>query len=269
MIRITGAARKLEPTPPRTKAKAKPAPAAPAVCKDSNGDWLQGPDLFRWAREHFGPRMPISFSAGKDSIALAVAAKPFFDELVPVYFYHVPGLRFVERSLAYYEEHLFGRRIVRLPHQILWKDLVNGTDQPPHRYKVVEPLETHRHSFAKLNAAVRSSERLGEQVPFLIGTRVADSALRRMSFVTHGPYSARRRTLWGIWNYTIEDVTRTIAGASLTLPPDYALWSHSFDGCQHQFLEAIRDHYPDDYETILRWFPLADTTFARWSPCRG
>lgn len=267
MRRLDQAASRLEPIPRTSRRKAEREelpPAAAVVCKDDTDEWLKGPALFEWVREHFGPRIPISFSAGKDSVALAIAAKPYFDELIPLYFYHVPGLQFVERALAYYEQHLFGRPILRLPHQILWRDLVNGTDQPPHRYKVLEPLQAARHTFRKLNDAVRASEHLGDRVPFLIGTRAKDSAVRRMALMRSGPYSARQRTVWGIWDWSIEDVTGAIAGAGLGLPHDYAIWSHSFDGIQHQFLAGIREHYPDDYATILRWFPLAEATFARW-----
>ena len=65
------------------------------------------------------PRVLLSFSTGKDSIAAALALRRAgFDEVQPFYMYQVPGnLEFIEESLAYYERTLFdGVHIVRVPH---------------------------------------------------------------------------------------------------------------------------------------------------------
>jgi hypothetical protein len=45
----------------------------------------------------------LAFSRGKDSIATALAPRGRID-VVPFTYIHVPGLSFVEESLAYYEK---------------------------------------------------------------------------------------------------------------------------------------------------------------------
>ena len=61
----------------------------------------------------------LAFSAGKDAIAAWLAIRPHFERVIPYYLYLVPGLEFVEESLAFYER-FFGAKIARLPHSRLY-----------------------------------------------------------------------------------------------------------------------------------------------------
>lgn len=73
-----------------------------------------GEEIVAQVRRETGGKTILAFSTGKDSIAAMQAIRDAFDEVIPVYMYLVPGLEFVEESLAYYERVLFGgRRILR------------------------------------------------------------------------------------------------------------------------------------------------------------
>jgi hypothetical protein len=62
-----------------------------------------GQALFGKVKKHNGERALLSFSAGKDALAAALALREHYEEVVPFYMYLVPGLPFVEESLDYYE----------------------------------------------------------------------------------------------------------------------------------------------------------------------
>ena len=72
----------------------------------------------------------LAFSTGKDSIAAWLQLRKYFKHVIPYYCYTVPGLEFVENSLAYYED-FFGTHIYRLPHRSLYRLLRNLVFQSP------------------------------------------------------------------------------------------------------------------------------------------
>src|SRR6059058_1054419 len=82
----------------------------------------------------------LSFSRGKDSISAWLAMlesgiKP--ENIVPVYYYRIPGLQFTADSLDYFEQH-FQTKITRMPHPGLfsmWNEMVF---QPPTRTGIIE-----------------------------------------------------------------------------------------------------------------------------------
>lgn len=98
-----------------------------------------GEEIVAQVRRETGGKTILAFSTGKDSIAAMLAIRDAFDEVIPVYMYLVPGLEFVEESLAYSERVLFGgRRIRRMPHPSLYRWLNGMVYQPPHRAPVIK-----------------------------------------------------------------------------------------------------------------------------------
>jgi tRNA(Ile)-lysidine synthase TilS/MesJ len=73
---------------------------------------LRGNELIAEYKRRYGDKTLLAFSRGKDSIAVALALRDKI-EVVPFHYDDLPGLEFVEESLAYYEKHLFGRHILR------------------------------------------------------------------------------------------------------------------------------------------------------------
>lgn len=95
------------------------------------------------------------------------------------------------------------------------------------------------------------------------GVRAADSPNRRTSIVTHGAVNQNNRTQKVVWDWKIAHVREAIGAAGVKLPVDYKWFSRSFDGLDRRFLQPIKDNAPDDYATILRWFPFADLELYR------
>ena len=95
-----------------------------------------------------------------------------------------------------------------------------------------------------------------------VGIRAADSPMRRVSHAKYGPWRPDR-IVHPIWDWKITEVRAALARHNVTLPVDYQWFGRSFDGLDNRYLRPIRDNAPDDFATILEWFPLADLTIHR------
>ena len=93
----------------------------------------------------------LAFSTGKDSIAAWLQLRKYFKHVIPYYCYTVPGLEFVENSLAYYED-FFGTHIYRLPHRSLYRLLRNLVFQSPEHMTMPKLARSSANASACRNA---------------------------------------------------------------------------------------------------------------------
>jgi hypothetical protein len=204
----------------------------------------------------------LSFSTGKDSIAAWLALRPHFKRIVPVYLYPVPGLRFVEDSLCYYENY-FETHIIRLPHPSLWRMLTNYTFMPPERCNYIDSIGIIEPTFDEMVKEAAEIAGLKGEVWQALGVRAADSPVRRASIVKYGAINHNRKTFLPVWDWNKERLINGITAAGVKLPVDYKWFGRSFDGIDRRFTQGLKKYAPDDYQTVLSWFPLADIDIAR------
>ena len=204
----------------------------------------------------------LAFSRGKDSVAAWIALLEAGVQVVPYHLYAIPGLEFVDESLAYYEA-FFGCKILNLPHPSLFRWLANGMFQPPERIRVLEAAKIDIPDYQDVQDLIRDQAGLPADTWTCDGVRAADSPTRRMSLREHGPVHDRKRTQKIIWDWRKAHVYAAIERAAVRLPPEYEWFGRSFDGLDLRFLGPIREHRPRDYARILQWFPLADLEFDR------
>lgn len=203
----------------------------------------------------------LSFSCGKDSIAAWLALREQFHTIIPFFLEEVPGLSFVRDALTYYEE-WFETPIIRLPHPSFYRQLRNLVFQPPERCAAIEAADIPKLDYQKIENAVRRSAGLpGAYVA--IGTRTADSPIRLANVRRYGAVNRNRKSFFAIYDWRIADVERIIVDSGVRLPVDYEMFGRSFDGIDYRFLAPIRERFPDDYQRILDWFPLADLEIFR------
>lgn len=205
----------------------------------------------------------LSFSRGKDSIAAWVELRQHFPRIEPFYCYRIPGLTFVERSLAYYER-AFGCRIHRLPHPSTYRQLRHLMFQPPERCAIIEAAELEVFSYQDLEDSLRLDLNLGSEVYTATGIRGADSQRRALALHRFGPINHNKKKFHPIHDWNKDRVIAEISKAGVKLPVDYLMFGRSFDGINAQFLEPMRRWYPEDYKTVLKWFPLAEVELLRW-----
>lgn len=228
-----------------------------------------GEEIIATVRKECGPRTLLAFSTGKDAIAAALALRPHFDEIIPIYYYLVPGLDFVEESLNYYERNLFGgRHIYRLPHPSLYRWLGHGVFQPPHRLPVLEAANLVQFSHTDVHDIVRDHEDCPEAF-CANGVRAADSPIRRIAIMRHGAIRKKQGEFLPVWDWNKERLIAAIQTAGLKLPIDYRIWGRTFDGLDARFVVPMKRHLPDDYRKIVDWFPLVEAEVFRFERMLG
>jgi hypothetical protein len=209
------------------------------------------------------PRTILSFSTGKDSIAAWLAIRDHFDEIVPYFLELVPGLEFVEESLAYYEA-MLGRHIIRLPHPSFYRWLNQLVFQPPAHAAVIVAAKLPSFDYLDIHRIVCEAAGLPENTLVASGVRAADSPLRRLSFSKHGAISHAQKQWYPVWDWDKARLLAAIEASDIRLPVDYELFGRSFDGLDLRFLLPLKKHRPRDYARILELFPLCELEVWRY-----
>jgi 3'-phosphoadenosine 5'-phosphosulfate sulfotransferase (PAPS reductase)/FAD synthetase len=205
----------------------------------------------------------MAFSCGKDSIAtfLYLRDQNIFKKIIPYYLYSIPGLKFVDRSLEYYEL-FFETKIYRLPHPSLYRWINNCVFQPPQNRKVIETYDLPVFEYKFLIDEFQKDLNL-KNTWTANGVRAVDSIMRRLSLSKNGPINQKNKTFMPIWNWKKQQVFDFISSHKCELPVDYKLFGRSFDGIDYRFIKPIKDNFPDDYQRILDFFPLAELEIKR------
>lgn len=220
----------------------------------------------------------LSFSRGKDSISAWLAMlddgiKPA--NIVPVYYYRIPGLKFTAASLDYFEQR-FQTKIHRLPHPSLFRMWNEHIYQPPNRTGIIDAARMPQPSYQDCEQLLREDLKLPAETYVATGVRAADSIQRRTFIKKSGPITHSKKRVAIVWDWTKGECYDYIAKHGVQLPPDYEWFAgkqrrsgRTFDGLATQFLEPLKQHAPDDYATILEWFPLADIDIFRHNELAG
>ena len=211
------------------------------------------------------PDTLLAFSCGKDSIASWLAIRNHFDTIVPFYMYLIPGnLSFIEESLQYYED-FFDTKIVRMPHDSLYRMLNGMTFQPPERLRFMQRLDLQEPNREDTAYAVAYDNDLdADEVFTAIGVRQNDSIQRRLAIQKHGAINATQRHYYPVYDWSKQRLIDEIKKAGVKLPVDYNLFGRSFDGLDLRFIYQIKKHYPLDYQKILEWFPMVEVEIYRY-----
>ena len=209
-----------------------------------------------------GAPVLLAMSGGKDALAAWVALRDAGVDVRPYYMYLVPGLEFVDESLARIEEH-FGRRVARYPHPSLYRWLNNFTFQSPERLAVIEAARLPSPTYDQVVSLIREDFGVPASTWVADGVRAADSPVRRVSIIRHGAMKPGKRKVSPVWDWRKRDVIDSLTADGISLPPEYEWFGRSFDGLDYRFLEPLSRHAPDDYARILEWFPLAELELVR------
>lgn len=228
-----------------------------------------------------GKPVILNFSRGKDSIAVWITCERYGIDVIPIHKSAVPGLKFIEDDLKRYEDY-FQTHIIDLPSDGFYRRLNNYVFQPPERLAVIEAANLPSPTREEWDAMMR--EAFAEEDTWILdGVRATDSAQRRMAIMRHGPVKQRTRRQSPIWDWGISEVRQAIKDRGITLGPDYDLFGRylagaensrfkkglhgngrSIDGIRYDYLKPIKDHFPEDYQRILFWFPLAEMEILRY-----
>jgi len=236
----------------------------------ADGSYLRGLDLIRFVKQERGETVLLSFSRGKDSMAVWLYLRDHFN-ILPFYLYLIPGLSWEEESLNYYER-FFNTHILRLPHPLFYQMLRNGEWQTPETVPVIRAMNLPAYDLSIIDNLIAIDclgldENTPESWPFCaMGIRQCDSLERRRLIQQMGVVGLgkKRRFFYPIWDWKIDQVGRIILDANLKLPIDYDLFGRTVVALNYRRLVKIRHRYPGDYQKILEWFPLAELEIFRY-----
>lgn len=203
----------------------------------------------------------LKFSGGKDSVACWLRLREHFARVVPIFHYWIPDLKFVERTLSLYED-FFETPIIRAPHPNLLNFLADGAYQPPHRWNVVEEFALSHVGYDEVVKWV--AEDAGLPDPWVaVGIKTSDSPIRRQMVNKNGAWNLSRKLFYPVADMNKADLLALFRRHQVPVSEDYKIFGRSFDGVQFRYLDRVRECYPEDYQTILRWFPLVEAEFMR------
>lgn len=215
-----------------------------------------------------GKPVCVAFSGGKDAVATELALQDAGVETYLAHLYLIPGkregetLQFVEDGLKAYEDK-WQKPIHRYPHPSFYRWMNGFVFQPPERCAVIEAANLPTPSYEIMWDLIRRDLGLPEDTFVADGVRAADSLVRRASIKNHGAVKAHSKKVSPIWDWLTGKTFDFIKAHGVGLPVDYELFGRSFDGIDYRFLKPIHDRLPDDFEQILRWFPLVELELMR------
>ncbi len=230
---------------------------------NTDGTLKSGDSLIELARQFTGDTILLSFSRGKDSVATWLYLRDKFN-VIPYYLYLIPGLSWEMDSLAYYEDY-FKTKILRIPHPTFYDMLANYAYQTPERVPILTAMNLPSYDFATVDAII--ARRFGlDDFLCAMGIRASDNLERRRLIHQMGVIGIgkKRRFFYPIWDWNVERVGSVIKRAGVKIPRDYILYGRTVVALNYRRLIVIREHFPDDYQKILQWFPLLDLEIFRY-----
>jgi len=216
------------------------------------------------ARDELGIKeIIVWFSGGKDALATLDLCSQYFKRVVPVFMYTVPGLSFQEKMLQYAERR-YGVSVIRMPHWNL-PDILNAqVFRLPSAGLREAPLRTlkisHHERYLREKTGVEW---------IASGEKCCDSVQRNALIKVVNGIDPGRRRIWPIGYWSSRAVFSYLKSRSIPLPAEYRLSNigraRSFGGrLWAEELMWVRDNFPQDFQRILDFFPLAKGQLVRF-----
>jgi len=210
------------------------------------------------------PDAICSLSMGKDSIGAAIQMNRYIENVEYVFMYNVPGLEFQEISLNYYE-HKLGKKILRMPHPSIYRQLAYYMYQSPENVDAIFESNLYLCTYDEVFACAKHDFGISYDAYVGVGVRSSDSMMRRASIKQTGGVNHNRKQFFPVHDWDIKKLVSEIRQEGIKLPIDYKIWGRSFDGFDYRFMKPLKDNFPRDYEKIKEWFPLVDVDLNRFN----
>lgn len=215
-------------------------------------------DVTLKALEHLCPekRVALAMSAGKDSIAAWLVLKEQGYEVVPVFREIIPGLRFMDETIAGLEA-FFGTEVMKVASRDQFLDLF-------HWYGKTQSLETVEARAELLNRPPLKKG-IDDQILamtgcniLVVGTKASDSLNRRTNFMMTGPFNPNRRTFALTWRLAKNAPLDMMIKRGCPIPKFYLWLARSPEFMFDSEMYFISKFFPDDFAKILEYLPEAD-----------
>lgn len=219
------------------------------------------------APPHSISRVIVGVSTGKDSLAVLDLCCKFFgpENVRPYFMFLVPDLRFQSDYLSYLERR-YSLQILRIPHWGL-SDLFRANT---FRFYNTRSTSLRRLRARDIDAYLRKQTGIDW---IATGEKACDSVERNAMIRRVSGIDTKRRRLFPLAFWQQATVYNHLKENSIALPPEYSLSTAAFDSKRrnsmsfgnlwHKSIAWIKSRYPDDYQKIVRQFPLIEVQFLR------
>lgn len=194
----------------------------------------------------------VGFSCGKDSIVTLDLCHRFFDRVQPFFMYYIPGMRFQDDFIRKYEKR-YGVKCIKIPHFETSEFFRYGTFRDPDENMPIVSIKDV-YEWLRNETGIHW---------IACGERISDSIVRRAMMKKSGSIDYGRGRFYPICYWNKQDVIDYIRYKKLLLPKDYDEIGHSFRGLSGQDIMYVKHKYPDDFEKLLRIWPMAGASAYR------
>ena len=191
----------------------------------------------------------LFYSGGKDSIVLLDLIYPYFDRIVCVFMYFVPGLEHVDNYINWAKARYPKAEFVQVPHWNLSYVLRTGM------YCVPNP----KVKLLKLRDVVKAVRlRYGLYYTFL-GMKKADGLNRRLMLGTYEVNGYENKGMcYPLAEWTQKDILAYMKQRGLPEPVRYSKKASSGVGLNLDCFLWMQEHYPGDLAKVLKAFPMSE-----------
>lgn len=195
---------------------------------------------------------------GKDSLALAHMASPYFKRIVCVHMYIVPGLQHIENYIDWTKRRYPNIEFIQLPHYSLGSYIKTGfmgitQDKKQKLYRLKDITE-----MARAQTGIQWA---------MFGFKQSDSLNRRLMLrgYDHQMINWSSQKVYPLSQWKNGDVLKYLKNANLPKPISYGS-THQSSGTaisDINFLLWCRENSPEDLAKVYKMFPDAETLVFR------
>ena len=194
----------------------------------------------------------VAFSGGKESVVVLDLCYRYFKKVQPFFMYICPNLSFQERTIEWYEKK-YQTEIIRIPHMDVSEFFHYGSFRPPdYDFPIVSINDIYHYI------------RLKSDIWWIAaGERINDSIVRRAMMKKSGSIDEQRGRIYPVAMWNKREVIDYIKYHNLYLGQDSRKLGFSFKSLWGKELLMLKQHFPDDYEKVIRQYPFAEAGVKR------
>ncbi len=204
-------------------------------------------------------------SRGKDSTCAWLQLRRYFDRIIPFTCNSIPNYEYADAYLDYLES-AFDTRILRMMGEDLRMGLARYAYQDsPWACDEIDETFGKIEDYTKLD--VLEYLRMKFNLPrtwCAVGISQNDSIDRLIYCRKTGGRNDSNRTFYPCFDWPKEELLNALWNSGLMVAPEYKYTKRSMGGVPSAtYNKVMMEHFPQDWETTKKWFPLAEAKNVR------
>ena len=205
----------------------------------------------------------LGFSGGKDSVCAWLQLRRYFHTIIPFHCCLIPHMRLRDEALAYYERVFECDRILRMQDSALPMDLRRMVLQLPEDEEAIDAADFFDYDKHDIMDLIRKEYGL-PKVWCAFGINLSDSLERRIYVTNMKGRNPNHKTFYPCYDWPHEKILSTVSESGVKLSAEYQFTNRSIQGMpQTEWMQALHDNCPDDYNRLKAYYPLMEAILAR------